>query len=126
MRSSEANKRGVILLVGLAGFAGVVARYLISTPFHGAALPWVTVAINVSGSFLLGVLVSSQTFSTDVRTFVGVGFLGGFTTFSTFSVQAFLDIEGGEPMRALVYVAASVLLGLGAAASGYYLGRAVF
>jgi len=126
MRSSEANKRGVILLVGLAGFAGVVARYLISAPFHGAALPWVTVAINVSGSFLLGVLVSSHTFSTDVRTIAGVGFLGGFTTFSTFSVQAFLDIEGGEPMRALVYVAASVLLGLGAAASGYYLGRAVF
>ncbi|MDX6588542.1 MAG: fluoride exporter [Solirubrobacterales bacterium] len=114
----------MFLLVGLAGFAGVVARYLISTPFHGTDLPWVTAAINVSGSFLLGVLVSSHAFSPDVRTVAGVGFLGGFTTFSTFSVQAFLDVEGGEPMRALVYVAASVLLGLAAAASGYYLGRA--
>ena len=114
----------MVFLVGLAGLAGVVARYLISTPFHGTTLPWVTVGINVSGSFLLGVLVSSHAFSADVRTVAGVGFLGGFTTFSTFSVQAFLDLEAGEPMRALVYVAASVLLGLAAAASGYYLGRA--
>jgi len=114
----------MVLLVGLAGFAGVVARYLISAPFHADSLPWVTVAINVAGSLLLGVLVSSHDFSEDVRTVAGVGFLGGFTTFSTFSVQAFLDFEAGEPVRALTYIAASVLLGLGAAAAGYYLGRA--
>ena len=115
----------IALLVGLAGAAGVVARYAITSPLHGQTLPWATVGINVAGSFLLGVLVSSHSFSEDARTVVGVGFLGGFTTFSTFSVQAFLDIEAGEPLRALVYVAASVLLGLAAAACGYYLGRAV-
>lgn len=114
------------LLVGLAGFAGVVARYLISTPFHGTALTWTTMGINVAGSLLLGILVSSHTFSHDLRTVAGVGFLGGFTTFSTFSVQAFLDIEAGEPVRALIYVVASVLLGLAAAAVGYSLGRAAF
>ena len=114
-----------VLLVGLAGAVGVVARYGISTPFHGDALPWATVGINVAGSLLLGILVSSHTFSQDVRTVVGVGFLGGFTTFSTFTVQAFLDIEAGEPVKALVYVAASLILGLAAAAGGYYLGRAV-
>ena len=103
----------------------MLARYAISSPVHGDALPWVTVGINVIGSLLLGILVSSHTFSDDLRTVVGVGFLGGFTTFSTFSVQAFLDIEAGEPARALIYVVASVLLGLGAAAGGYYLGRAV-
>ena len=113
-----------VLLVGVAGLAGVLARYAISSPFHAGALPWATVGINVAGSFLLGVLVSSHSFSDDARTVLGVGFLGGFTTFSTFSVQAFLDIEAGEPMRALVYVAASVLVGLAAAAGGYYLGRA--
>lgn len=113
-----------LLLVGLAGAVGVVARYAISSPFHGDALPWATVGINVAGSLLLGILVSSHTFSDDVRTVAGVGFLGGFTTFSTFSVQAFLDVEAGEPGRALVYVAVSVLLGLAAAAAGYYLGRA--
>ena len=115
-----------VLYVGLAGMAGVVARYAISTPFHGDVLPWITVAINVAGSFLLGVLVSSHTFSDDVRTVVGVGFLGGFTTFSPFTVQAFLDVEAGEPMKALSYVAASLAFGLAAAAAGYYLGRAAF
>lgn len=112
------------LLVALAGAAGVAARYAISTPFHGDVLPWITVGINVAGSFLLGVLVSSHTFGDDFRTVVGVGFLGGFTTFSTFSVQAFLDLEAGEPLRAFIYVGASVLAGLAAAAAGYYLGRA--
>lgn len=112
------------ILVGVAGGLGVLARYAISSPVHGDPLPWVTVGINVAGSFLLGVLVSSHTFSEDLRTVAGVGFLGGFTTFSTFSVQAFLDIEAGEPLRALAYVAASVFLGLAAAAGGYYMGRA--
>ena len=116
----------MVLLVGAAGMLGVMARYLISSPFHADALPWATVGINVAGSFLLGVLVSSHTFSEDVRSIAGVGFLGGFTTFSTFSVQAFLDLEAGEPLRAILYVAASVCVGLAAAAGGYYIGRAAF
>ena len=83
-------------------------------------------AINVAGSFALGVLVVvPHWFSEEVRAALGVGFLGGFTTFSTFSVQAFLDVEAGEPGKALVYVAASVGLGLGAAALGYFAARAV-
>jgi CrcB protein len=116
----------MVLLVGLAGMLGVMARYVISSPYHADALPWATVGINVAGSFLLGILVSSHTFSDDVRSIAGVGFLGGFTTFSTFSVQAFLDLEAGEPVRALVYVAVSVGVGLAAAATGYYVGRAAF
>jgi fluoride exporter len=114
-----------VLWVGLAGVGGVLARYAISTPFHGTTLPWVTVAINVVGSFLLGMLVTAHSFSEETRTALGVGFLGGFTTFSTFSVQAVLDVEAGEPGRAAAYVVASVVLGLAAAAGGYALGRAV-
>ena len=114
-----------VLLVGIAGLAGVLARYGISSAFHGDALPWATVGINVVGSFLLGVLVVSHSLSDEARTALGVGFLGGFTTFSTFTVQAFLDVEAGEPGKALVYVGASLLLGLAAAAGGYYFGRAV-
>lgn len=114
----------MVLLVGVAGMLGVMARYLISSPFHGVALSWATFGINIGGSFLLGVLVSSHVFSEDLRLVVGVGFLGGFTTFSTFTVQAFLDIEAGEPARALLYVAASVVVGLCAAAGGFYVGRA--
>jgi CrcB protein len=114
-----------LLLVTLAGAAGVLLRYGISSGFHGDALPWATVAINVLGSFLLGLLVVAHWASPQTRTTLGVGFLGGFTTFSTFSVQAFLDAEAGEVGRAVLYVLASVFLGLAAAAAGYYLGRAV-
>ncbi len=114
------------LYVFLAGGAGVLARYGISSAFHGDALPWATVAINVAGSFLLGILlvVSGDWIGTQLRVTIGVGFLGGFTTFSTFSNQAWIDIEAGEPMRAFVYIAASVMLGLLAAAAGFYLARA--
>ena len=114
------------LLVGAAGFAGVMARYGLSYPFHGAALLWTTVAINVAGSLALGALVGSHGAGEQLRTIAGVGFLGGFTTFSTFTVQAFLDIEAGETGRAAAYLALSVALGLLAAAAGWYLGRTAF
>ena len=114
-----------LLLVTAAGAAGVAARYGISSAFPGGSLPWVTVAINVAGSFLLGVLVTAGWFSPETRTVLGFGLLGGFTTFSTFSVQAILDIEAGRPGRALGYVGASVGLGLLAAALGFVLGRAL-
>jgi len=100
-------------------------RYGISSAVHGEALPWVTVAINVLGSFLLGMLVVAHWASPNTRSILGVGFLGGFTTFSTFSVQAFLDVRAGEPAKAVVLVVASVVLGLLAAAGGYYLARAL-
>jgi fluoride exporter len=116
----------IALLVALAGAGGVLARYGLSALVHGDALPWVTVGINVAGSFLLGMLVVAHWLSPQVRTALGVGFLGGFTTFSTFTVQAFLDIEAGEPGRAAVLVVASVLAGLVAAGVGYYAGRAVW
>lgn len=111
--------------VAAAGAAGVLSRYLLSLPFHGSALPWVTVAINVAGSFLLGVLVVIDWWTPEMRTALGAGFLGGFTTFATFSVQALVDFEAGEPGRALLYVTASVLLGLGAAALGFVIGRSL-
>ncbi|MEA2482771.1 MAG: fluoride exporter [Thermoleophilaceae bacterium] len=111
-----------VVLVGIAGLAGVLARYGISSAFHGDALPWATVGINMAGSFLLGMLATSH-LGQDFRTAAGVGFLGGFTTFSTFTVQAVIDVDAGEPGRALLYVGASLLLGFAAAAAGYLLGR---
>jgi len=59
----------------------------------------------------------------DLREGFGVGLLGGFTTFSTFSVQAVLEVDAGEPRRAAAYVAISVVGGLAAATLGYLLGR---
>ena len=71
------------------------------------------------------VVVPGDWLSDSTRTTLGVGLLGGFTTFSTFSVQAFLDFEAGEPGRGLLYVAASVVLGIAAAVGGYFAARAI-
>ena len=90
---------------------------------HHTTLIWSTVAINIAGSFLLGLLAATDWFSRDLREGIGVGFLGGFTTFSTFSVQAVLEVHAGRPGRAFAYVAVSVIGGLGAAAAGFALGR---
>jgi CrcB protein len=112
------------LYVAVAGALGVLARFGIGRlTLHHEGLLWSTVAINVVGSFLLGLLVAEHWFERDVREALGVGFLGGFTTFSTFSVQAVLELDAGEPGRALVYVLASVVGGLVAATAGYGLGR---
>ena len=102
----------VAVAVAIASGIGGLARYGISNQFHGDDLPWATLAINVAGSFLLGLLivVPGAWLSEQARTALGVGFLGGFTTFSTFSVQAFLDFEAGEPARAF-----ALRRGLGAA-----------
>ena len=92
---------------------------------HHEQLLWSTVSINIAGSFLLGLLVAEHWFGRELREGLGVGFLGGFTTFSTFSVQAVLEVDAGEPGRAIAYVAVSVLGGLAAATAGYVLGRAL-
>jgi fluoride exporter len=110
--------------VAIGGAAGVLARYGLGTAVSNDARPWLTVAINVSGSFLLGLLVSvGDWFSPEVRTALAVGLLGGFTTFSTFSVDVFTDIESGRGGEAALYLGLSVALGVGAAAAGYYAGR---
>ena len=79
----------------------------------------------VAAGGMLGLLVAGHFFDRDMREGLGVGFLGGFTTFSTFSVQAVLEVDAGEPGRALAYVLTSVLGGLLAATVGYALGRAM-
>ena len=112
------------LLVAIGGLAGVLARFGIGRVTESqTALIWSTVAINVAGSFLLGLLVATGWFSRDVREGIGVGFLGGFTTFSTFSVQAVLEVDAGRGGRAAAYVAASVIGGIAAAGLGYAIGR---
>ncbi|MEA2143866.1 MAG: fluoride exporter [Solirubrobacteraceae bacterium] len=112
------------LLVAVGGVAGVLARFGIGRATeHHTTLIWSTVAINIVGSFLLGLLVATDWFSRDVREGIGVGFLGGFTTFSTFSVQAVLEVDAGRAGRAFAYVVVSVAGGLAAAAAGYVLGR---
>jgi CrcB protein len=112
------------LLVAGGGLAGVLSRYGINRlTLHTDALLWSTVGINVVGSFLLGLLVGGSWFSRDVREGLGVGFLGGFTTFSTFSVQIVTEADAGNTGTAALYLLASVGGGLAAAAAGYALAR---
>jgi CrcB protein len=114
------------LMVAVGGVLGVLARFGISRlTLHHESLVWSTVGINLAGSFLLGLLVAEPWFSRDVREAVGVGLLGGFTTFSTFSVQVVLEVDAGRPGKAALYLAVSVLGGIAAAAGGYLLGRAL-
>jgi CrcB protein len=114
------------VLVSVGGLLGVLARFGIGRlTLHHEQLLWSTAAINVAGSFLLGLLVAENWFGRDLREGLGVGFLGGFTTFSTFSVQAVLEVDAGEPLRAVAYVAMSVIGGLAGAAAGFALGRAL-
>ena len=112
------------LFVAVGGLLGVMARWGITRlTLHTDALIWSIVGINIVGSFLLGLLVAENWFDRDVREGIGVGFLGGFTTFSTFSAQIVLETDAGEPGRAALYLILSVGGGIAAAAAGYALGR---
>jgi CrcB protein len=105
---------------------GVLARYGLGTTVDTAQLPWMTVAINVAGSFLLGFLLPvGENLSAPVRSGLTIGLMGGFTTFSTFSVEVFYDAHTGDSGFALLYLAASVIGGIAAAGLGYYAGRAI-
>jgi fluoride exporter len=111
-------------LVAAGGVVGVLARYGVTRlTLHTELLIWSTVGINILGSFLLGLLAAEPWFSRDMREGIGVGLLGGFTTFSTFSVQVVLEAEAGRFETVALYIAASVVGGIAAAYLGFVLGR---
>ena len=110
-------------LVCFAGALGALARYGVSLAVGARSFPWSTLAINVVGSFLLGLVLGADRLAPDLRLAVTVGFLGAFTPFSTFAFEATDLIRNGRAPTALAYVAASVVIGLVAAATGYAVGR---
>jgi CrcB protein len=121
-----------LLLIAVGGAAGAVARYgvgLLAVRAWGAGLPLGTWAVNLLGSFLIGlavpVLVAEGRAAESARLALVVGFLGSFTTFSTFSLDTLALVESGRPGWALANAAGSVVLGLGCAALGFWLGRSV-
>ena len=107
-----------------AGLGGLV-RYAVGGWIHrfaGAGFPWGTLAVNVTGSLALGllyVLLEGMAAPRVWRAFLGVGVLGGYTTFSTFSYEAVRLLEGGQWARAGAYVLGSVVLSLAAAFFGF-------
>lgn len=119
-----------LLAVASGGAIGAVLRYVVSLvvrPETGS-FPWHTFGVNALGSFLLGVLMAllpADGTREGWRLFLGVGILGGFTTFSTFSMEAVSFAHQGAPALALGYAFGSLLAGLAAASAGYALGRAI-
>ena len=117
------------LLVFVGGGLGAVARHGMNRAglaLIGPNFPWWTLTVNVLGSFLIGLLAgwfgAMETWQ-NTRLFLITGFLGGFTTFSAFSLDALTLWERGTPVQAGFYVLASVILSLVAAAVGLLLTR---
>jgi CrcB protein len=113
-----------LLMVALGGAAGSVARYLISAAAIeslGAAFPWGTLAVNILGSAAIGIAAGLGV-QGEARLLLVSGFLGGFTTFSAFSLETGLLFERAPALAAL-YVLASVGLGLAAFALAWWLIR---
>jgi CrcB protein len=107
------------LIVGFGGFIGTVARYSISKYFQEnltSVFPWSTFLINIAGSLLIGIIYGisekNDLISPEMRLFLAVGICGGFTTFSTFSNDAFLLVRSQEWMRFALYTTLSFFLGL--------------
>lgn len=120
-----------LLLYATAGGAiGTAARHLVNVGFGrwlGAGFPWSTLFVNVVGGFLMGALIEALALrfdgSIELRTFLATGILGGFTTFSAFSMDAVLLMQRGETATAALYIGASVLLSILALLAGLWLMR---
>jgi fluoride exporter len=115
----------------LGGVLGALARWAVAEalPQTPGAWPWATFLVNVTGCLLIGVLLAVLLarfpHSPGLRPFLAVGVLGGFTTYSTFAVDAVRLTDGGRPLLAGAYVLASVTGGVAAVVVGLLAGRAV-
>ena len=117
--------------VALAGALGAVARYAVHTLVQSRVaglFPFGTVVVNLGGSFVLGVIAGLAIYhglDPDVRVVVGTGFVGAYTTFSSFSYETLGLLEDGAPRAALVNAFGSIAAGLLAATAGLVLAGAL-
>ena len=119
----------IALIVGAGGFIGAIARYGINSGFGRLLpdqwLPYGTLTVNVVGCLLIGVVAGliddKQIGGGELRAFVVIGILGGFTTYSAFGYETINLIRDGNISAAIVNIAAQIVLGLGAVWIGYKL-----
>ncbi|MEP7351173.1 MAG: CrcB family protein [Sphingorhabdus sp.] len=121
-----------ILLVMSGGALGAAMRFGLARalPVGAGGWPWPTFAVNVIGGFAMGVLAAwllrGDIAAIPLRLFLGVGVLGGFTTFSAFSLEMAQMVQRGQGMLAGGYALASVILALGAVFAGMMLARTIW
>lgn len=121
-----------IILIGLAGLAGTLLRYWLSGLMarqYGETFPWGTMAVNMIGCFLAGVVfhLTEERFLVDptVRTAILIGLLGGFTTFSSYGLQTFLLFRDGEFGLAILNIASANVICLLLVWAGYVSSKAI-
>ena len=120
-----------ILMVGVGGFAGAICRYLVYEAtlilYKGAWFPLGTLTVNISGCFVIGILgglsETREIFTPEIRALVFVGFLGGFTTFSTFAYENHIFLKGSDYLTMLPYIILTFTLGISAVFLGLYLAK---
>jgi fluoride exporter len=122
----------MLLAVAVGGAAGSVARFVTMSAighWFGAAFPYGTLAVNMIGSLMMGVLVEGWALvwspTQELRALLAVGVLGGFTTFSTFSLDIVVLMQRGELAVAALYMVVSVVLSVGGLFAGLYLVRGI-
>lgn len=123
----------LVLSIAAGGALGSVTRHFISGAMMrwlGSGFPYGTLAVNIIGSFAMGLLIGALAnmwdASQEMRAFLTVGFLGGLTTFSAFSLDTATLIERGTWIPATAYVVSSVLFSIGGLFAGLYLTRMMF
>lgn len=119
-----------LVSIAMGGALGAVLRYLVSNGVYslfGRTFPWGTLTVNILGSLLMGFLyiffVERSAVSTEMRSFVLIGLLGSFTTFSTFSIETLTLLEAGEVVSAGLNMLLSVFCCLAACWLGVTIGR---
>lgn len=117
-----------IILIGIGGGIGSILRYITTLwvdKYVQTTFPGGTFLVNILGCFLIGLLLGlferNQLINTDVKFLFVTGFCGGFTTFSTFAMENIVLFQTDNTLLAFLYIAASILVGLLAVWSGFYI-----
>jgi CrcB protein len=114
-----------LLLVGLGGGIGSMLRYGSSLLIQSKLFPYATLAVNITGSFIIGIVfamsIKEEALLNNWKLFLATGICGGFTTFSAFSLENMGLLQSGKYGMALTYIFLSIILGIGATFLGYLL-----